>query len=417
MRISRVVGLAAVASLFFNVPALPQQEKINRSDGSSAAVKAVATQSQGTTIRGAAEKRLKWLVSGSSMSEFTNANGVWQDGMLGLSRDGNGRLWALVGHTGIGELSVWEGSTVDDLERKYFVKFNFEFGRAGKAFDGIAYPDGPRSRGWIWPFGLWVDPQDGKFYAYIHNETGYGAEDTNYDAYGRKDGDPDFRHIGLMVSSDQGRTWDFKGWIITSHEPSWTNRYRPDGVKEGQDSQVVILGAGDHSLFVNSQDGYMYIFYGQIAYDLKTNSTRRDDVYVVRAPIESKGIIPGAWKKYFEGSFSEPGNMGKETAVLEGGAEPNVAYNTYLRKYFLTTYNRTLWHSERGACQISLSDDLVHWTKPVPLAPDRKDLSMPYFTMSNMDSSGPTNVLGRVFRLFAGSNGTSVKKVAVIIEP
>jgi hypothetical protein len=185
VNISRAVGLAAVASLFLTVPALPQEKKSER-PMPPAVEKTVAGQSLGATTRGSSEKRLKWLVSASSMSQFTNANGVWQDGLLGLSRDGQGNLWAFVGHTGIGELSVWEGSTVDDLERKYFVKFNFEFGRAGKAFDGIAYPDGPRSRGWIWPFALWVDPQDGKFYAYFHNETGYGAAETSYGAYGRE---------------------------------------------------------------------------------------------------------------------------------------------------------------------------------------------------------------------------------------
>jgi hypothetical protein len=367
-------------------------------------------------VEHAQERRLNWLVSKSHASQFTNANGVWQDGLLGLSRDGKGNLWALVGHTGIGELSVWEGSTVDDLERKYFVKYNFKIGKAGKAFEGSAYPDGPRARGWIWPSGFWVDAEDGKFYAYFHNETGWGAGETGYTAFARKEGEPDFRHIGLMVSDDQGRTWDFKGWILTAHQPSWTNRYKPDAVEGGQDSDLVFLGAGDHSLFVNLQDGYMYLFYGQIAYDLKTNTARKDYVYVARATIESKGL-PGAWNKYFEGSFSEPGNMGKETAILEGGAVPNVAYDTYLQKYLLTTYNRPNWYANKGACQISFSTDLVHWTKPTLLAPDRKDLSMPYFTMSNLDASGPTNVLGRVFRLFAGNNGTDVEKVSVVIEP
>lgn len=362
------------------------------------------------------QKGLEWRVSTSQPSQFTNANGVWQDGLLGLSRDGHGNLWALVGHTGIGELSVWEGSTVDDLQRKYFVKFSFEIGEAGKAFGGSTYPDGPRARGWIWPSGFWVDPADGKFYAYFHNETGWGAGATGYTAFARDEGEPDFRHIGVMESSDQGRTWDFKGWIITSQQPSWTNLYTPDGMGDGQRSNLILLGAGDHSLFVNSQDGYMYIYYGQIAYDLNAKSERGDYVYVARAKTESKGL-PGAWKKYFAGSFSEPGNMGKETAILEGGAVPNVAFDTYLHKYLLATYNRLSWYAGKGACQISFSDDLIHWTEPTALALDRKDLSQPYFTMSNMEASGPTNVLGRVFRLFAGNNGTDVEKVSVVINP
>jgi hypothetical protein len=362
------------------------------------------------------EQKLKWLVSASRTSQFTNTNGVWQDGALAVSRDGKGKLWALAGETGIGKISVWEGTTVDNLQRKYFVKYNFKFGRAGKAFDGMAYPDGPRSRGWLWPCGFWVDPQDGKFYAYFHNETGWGAGETSYGVYGLKNGEPDFRHIGLMVSSDQGQSWDFKGWIITSHSPSWTTRYRPDGVKGGQNSDVVSLGAGDHSLFVDAHEGYLYIFYGQVTYNIKNNSALGDSIYVARAPIKSKGL-PGAWKKYFQGSFSEPGNMGSETPVLEGGNEPNVTYDTYLQKYLMTTFGRSLLNSKMGACQISFSADLVHWTGPVALAPDRKDLSSPYFTMSNTDTSGPTDVVGRVFTLFAASHGTDVKRVDVTIEP
>jgi hypothetical protein len=361
------------------------------------------------------EEVVKWQVSKSSMSQFTNANGVYQDSVLALFRDPKGSLWALAGHSHLGGISVWRGTTIDNLRKLYYIKYNFFLGKAGKAFNAIRYPDGPQSRGDVWPMGLWIDPQDGRFYCPVHNETiSYPYQTTNYTVYGQGEAGPPFRHLGLMVSNDQGRNWDFKGWIITSHEPCWTSSYRPDGLKNGQDSNVVFLGAGDSSLFVNSQDRYMYIFYTQMSWSMKTKETLMDYIHVARASVDSKGM-PGTWKKYFEGSFSEPGNMGKESAVLEDGAEPCVAYDTYLKKYIMTTYRRSYADAKRGACQVSVSSDLVHWAKPEPLALDRNDLSMPYFTIFNTNPLQPHNVIGQVFGMFAGSNGTDVRKVTVTI--
>ena len=358
---------------------------------------------------------VKWQISPSSLSQFTNANGVYQDSVLALFRDNKGSLWALAGHSHLGGISVWRGTAIDNLKKLYYIKYNFSLGKAGKAFNTIPYPDGPRSRGDIWPMGLWINPQNGKFYCPVHNETfSYPHQTTNYNVYGQGEGGPPFRHLGFMVSSDQGRSWDFKGWIITSHEPCWTSSYRPDGVNDGQDSNTVLLGAGDASLFVNSQDHYMYIFYTQMSWDMKAKTTTMDQIYVARASVDSKGM-PGTWKKYFAGSFSEPGNMGKETAILEDGVEPCVAYDTFLNKYIMTTYRRSYADTKRGACQISFSNDLVRWTNPEPLALDRKDLSVPYFTIFNPEPLGPHNFIGQAFGLLAGSNGTDVSKVTVAI--
>jgi hypothetical protein len=57
MSISRMVGLAVVASLFLTLPAWTQEKKIKRSDLPPAVEKAVAAQSQGASIRGFSEER------------------------------------------------------------------------------------------------------------------------------------------------------------------------------------------------------------------------------------------------------------------------------------------------------------------------------------------------------------------------
>lgn len=354
-----------------------------------------------------------WKITESSLSQFTNHNGVFQDGVLAFCRDCDGALWLLAGHTNLGGISLWKGSSVDDLVKQCGITYNFEMGRAGEAFQGISYPDGPLSRGQIWPNGLWIDQDDGKFYCFIHNETGWGAMDTSYTVNGQQEGEPDFRHIGLMTSGDQGRSWDFEGWVLTSHEPCWTAQYRPEGMAGGQEMKSVNLGAGDFSLLVNDRDGYFYIFYTQMLWDA-ANNQNSDFLYAARAPINSKGL-PGHWHKYYEGAYTEPGNLGKETSIVEKGNIPCVSYNTYLHKYMMTSYRRDYWISGKGACQVSFSDDLHSWTIPIPLDPDREDLSKPYFTICNADISGLHNVTGQQFRLFIESNGTDVYKVDITI--
>ena len=344
-----------------------------------------------------------WTVSPSRPTPFTNANGVYQDGLLCFARDSGGTLWSLLGHMGLGDITLWRGRSVDDLTMLGPVRYNFPLLQAGPAFNGVPYPDGPRSRGQVWPCALWIDPADDTFYCYVHNETGWGGGPTSYNVYGYHEGEPDFRHIGLMSSSDRGRSWDFRGWIITSDKPCWSTLFQPDGMTGGQPPEGIVLGAGDHSLFVNDADGYLYIFYTE-------NST----VYVARAPKSSLGL-PGSWQKYYEGAFCEPGNMGRATPLLTNAVIPGVLHNTHLGKYLMTTYHPQLWRSGQGACQIALSDDLVHWSAPRPLDPSRTDLSRPYWTPVSAAESGSPNVAGRTFRLFYEGNGTDVWQVDVTV--
>lgn len=349
-----------------------------------------------------------WIVSPSRPTAFINANGVCQDSMIPLGRDSRGRLWSLLGHSGVGGITLWQGNSVDDLQKIGPIRYNFNLGEAGYAFNGIAYPEGVRSRGGVWAMGLWIDHKDDTFYCYIHNETGWGAGATSYTAFGYQEGEPDFRHLGLMVSRDYGRSWDFAGWIVTSPEPCWTTAFQPEGMTGGQDPDMRCLGAGDMTLFVNEQDEHLYIYF------TKTCLGSGSAIYCARAPLASNGV-PGAWVKYYNGAFSEPGNMGQESPVCLNACEPCVIYSTHLQQYLLSSYHRTLWRSGQGACQIAFSPDTVHFGAPVPLDPTRKDLSQPYWTMCNPSASGSLHVVGNSFRLLFEGNGTDVYQADVII--
>ena len=232
----------------------------------------------------------------------------------------------------------------------------------------------------------------------------------------KKYSQPVFDHIGLMTSVDQGRTWDFKGWILTSQYPCWTTLRRPDHLKGGQASKIVYQGDADFSLFANQRDSYMYIFYTQDRFNMVTREAAHS-IYAARSPITAKGL-PGTWKKYSDGSFSQPGNMGKESPIVPNNvAEPFVVYNTYLRKYMMTAYGQGQRFAGRPVCHVFFSDDLVHWTKPQLLAPERAELSAFYYTVCNPGDSGSPNTVGRMFTLFLANHATNVKDVSVTIEP
>ncbi|MHB9033502.1 MAG: hypothetical protein ACYC6L_10680 [Anaerolineae bacterium] len=348
-----------------------------------------------------------WQISPSRDTRWTNANGVCHDSMIAMGRDRSWRLWALFGHTRVGGITLWNGTSVDDLAKLGHVRFNFELGEAGFAFDGVPYPDGVSSRGGLWCMGLWIDHKDDTFYCYIHNETGWGAGATSYTARGYQEGEPDFRHLGVIVSHDYGKSWDFGGWIISSPEPSWTTAFQLEGMTGGQDPDKFSLGAGDMTLFVNDEDQHLYIYFTKGG----ANGTH---VYCAKAPMASNGL-PGSWLKYYNGSFSEPGNLGQETPVCRNACEPCVVYSTHLKQYLLSSYNGKLWHSGQGACQIAFSSDPVHFGEPIPLDPNRKDLSYPYFTMCNANTSGNLTVVGQTYRLIYEGNGTDLHQVDVTV--
>ena len=143
-----------------------------------------------------------YIISSVQETNLTNKNGVYQDSLIAYDRDASGRIWAILGHTNLGGISVWSGESLCRLQKKYPAEFLFSLGEAGAAFNASTYPDGPLSRGQIWPCGLWIHPDTNRFYCFIHNETGWGAGTSSYTATGFAEGEPDFRHIGMMYEKN-----------------------------------------------------------------------------------------------------------------------------------------------------------------------------------------------------------------------
>ena len=340
-----------------------------------------------------------FLFVSDSRSKFNPAN---QDGNIAIDRDKNGELWAVSGHTaGNGEvkepLTVYKGTTVDNLAEVYKARLNFATGNAGEAFNGTRYyPGGPYARGAIWPMGLFID-DSGKWWAYCHNETAWHISDGSwYNVYGAQEGEPDFRAMCVISSADNGRTWDFVRWALVQKSAMYSNHYVPPEVEDPSDFQPgpqYDMGEGDASIFVNDADGYVYLFY--------THATINTiEVCVARAPKDD----PAALMKYHNGAWESPGVKGEATPVLSGvSLIPTVAYSTFLEKYVMFLYDGLVFKpGALNACPAiySVSDDLLHWSQPRPLATPGGIPSDAYFSVYNTGAQGNPKHIGKEFVLF-----------------
>ena len=92
---------------------------------------------------------MKIEIGESFKTPFANEAGVYQDGTVPLYRDVDGRLWGMSGHSHMGHIGMFCGTTLKDMRYVYEAKTDFEVGDAGTAFAGIKYPEGVLARGSI----------------------------------------------------------------------------------------------------------------------------------------------------------------------------------------------------------------------------------------------------------------------------
>ena len=99
-------------------------------------------------------KNKKLILGELENSPFLNEVGVYQDGTVPFSRDSNGNLYAISGHSHMGHIGIFKGTSLDNLTHINEIHTNFLVGDAPKAYNSILYPEGIYPRGSIWPFGL-----------------------------------------------------------------------------------------------------------------------------------------------------------------------------------------------------------------------------------------------------------------------
>ena len=302
---------------------------------------------------------------------FLKRNGVRQDGTTPMYRDVDGKLWAITGHSHLGHIGMFCGTTLDDMVEKYPIQTNFCVGHADYAYCGIRYPEGIKPRGSIWPFGLYICPNTHRFFCFFHNESGWNGHGTAYDAFGLCDKprvDSDFRHVGLMHSDDEGKNWTFDRWVLTANTVSLTESYNPmDNCVVGQKMGRLCLGSGDFSIYVEPDGEYIYLFYSMIYVNTETGVWEDCDGYVARTRKRTDGVM-GDFVKYYNGAFCEAGNLGKESIVVPNAWHPRVVYSEKYGKYILCASPIHKGRSSKivaNVMQWRVSDDMVNWSEPV----------------------------------------------------
>jgi hypothetical protein len=166
----------------------------------------------------------------------------------------------------------------------------------------------------------------------------------NHTFNGVETDDEFYATICLARSRDNGLTWQREGAIITGMQP------QPSGTPPRP-----AMGAGNPSAIV--ADGYIYVFYVNLGYN-----TGPDQTHVARAPV-SDDAKPATWKKWYDGTFSQPGIGGKSTPVMSlappasrtvWAANGIVSYNAYLSAY-LNVFQTAI------GFYYATSPDLLHW--------------------------------------------------------
>ena len=357
------------------------------------------------------------VIGEKTESPFMQKYNNYQDGTTPMYRDENGKLWAMSGHSHLGAINMFCGSSLDDMKKVYEIQTNFCVGHADYAFSGIRYPDGNKPVGSIWPFGLYICPNTHRFFCFFHNETGWNGKGTGYDAYGLCNTpkiDSDFRHIGLMHSDDEGKNWTFDRWVLTGEDVNFTEKYNPGaGNVIGQKSGNICLGSGDFSLFVEPDGEYMYIFYNKIYVDTEKEVWEGCDVYVARTRKRTDGIM-GDFVKYYDGAFCEAGNFGKETAIVTRSWHPRVLYSKKHQLYFMSTSRVHVPAATNvidDIMEVRTSKDLVRWSEPTRFLYKGKEFGNHYVAMVAEDMKNqPCEIDGDEFSLLTNHNGTNVMR-------
>lgn len=348
-------------------------------------------------------------------SPFLNRFNVYQDGTTPLFRDADGVLWGMSGHSHMGEIAMFRGKSLSDMEKAYPIEIAFSVGNADGAFDGVRYPEGVLPRGSIWPFGLYICPRTRRFFCFFHNETGWNGQGRAYDAFGPCETpafDSDFRHVGMMHSDDEGRHWFFDRWVLTAHTPCFTECYNPGaGVAVGQPFGSILLGSGDFSCFCDFENGYIYLLYTIIGVNMKSRRWESCDAYIARTPMRCDGLM-GDFVKYCDGAFCEAGNLGRETPIVKGAWHPRMV-RSELHGLYVMTASRLTAGGELpfvdDVMQIRLSRDMLRWSDPVEIGKNGAPFGNHYVAMvPHGDTGSPFTVEGAEFSFLTNHNGTDV---------
>jgi hypothetical protein len=162
------------------------------------------------------------------------------------------------------------------------------------------------------------------------------------------------------------------GPAITADKPKLLRGWETEG---GSKEAWLAQGVGVPSVCPSADGKYLMCWYAEWSNRVK----RGVQICVARSPIDSAGL-PGSWKKYYQGEFSEPGIGGHETPVVAAASgiadtcDPHVQYVKEWDRYVMVfgtalfaEVNTKRPRAIHSGLFLSTSQDGLTWNKPVRL--------------------------------------------------
>jgi hypothetical protein len=217
--------------------------------------------------------------------------------------------------------------------------------------------------------------------------------------------------------------------VLSAEEVGFTERYAPD-VKNviGQMGDIIRFGSGDFCMYIEPDGDYIYLFYNIITIDISKKTIgeawQKCDAYVARCRKRCDGVM-GDFVKYYNGAFCEAGNLGKESVVLENAWHPRVVYSEPEKLFLMTSkpivsafHNEIDGIDRKGrVMQISISTDLLHWSKPEIVYQNGAPWGNHYNAIVPNDNISQPNVLTEnKFSILNNHNGTDVMRYLVELK-
>jgi hypothetical protein len=178
-----------------------------------------------------------------------------------------------------------------------------------------------------------------------------------------------YASIGV-TRSDDGVTWRKVGQVITSSQPKDWIAFPNQGDR----------GAGEPGAVVSKDGRYVYLYYTEHS----RVQGRGVDICVARAELSGGPPLPGSFKKYYNGSFSEPGIGGRDTPVvtakkfdsanaLEGHVTYSKEVDRYLMVFGIDAYQRRMagLPPTDSGLYLAWSTDAISWSPPRRLVTDQ----------------------------------------------
>lgn len=229
---------------------------------------------------------------------------------------------------------------------------------------------------------------DGTLFGWYHNEAYSFCPNPNLSA----------PRVGMMVSYDEGRTWQDLGIILTA----------PDSALNcDTDNHYFAGGNGDFSVLLDAEKKYFYLLFGSYHKQIEEQG-----ISCARLSYADRFQPVGKAEKWYQDDWREPGLGGHVTPVFPVQTDwhranadaywgPALHYNSYLNMYVMLLNHAVDKYWKQEGIYISYNYDLTNpagWSTPERLFLDPRGSAYPQ--VIGVGPGETDKLVGKIGRLF-----------------